>query len=191
MSESVDIETVPRTSTEILESSRLEVLVPHASDVDIAGLIQSQAELEGYSHDASAIEALDSVPQRRSLFYGEYHAHCLRYFPLLYIKLTPLGSADESVPVFIIMEHDPETQLGDDQYESYISRVAISIEVVAVEGQSRSETSKPNDGIHVLHVATLDDQNSTRIRIDFHGKRLSVWKVVVPLGRNEDPIQAF
>jgi len=90
------------------------------------------------------------------------------------------------------MEYGPETQLGDDQYESYISRIAISIEVVAVEGQSRSEqTSRPNDGIHVLHVATLDDQNSTRIRVDFHGKRLSVWKVVVPLGRNEDPIQVF
>jgi len=91
MSESVDIEAVPQTSTEILEFSRLEVLVPHASDVDIAGLIQGQAELEGDSHGASAIEALDSVPQRRSLFYGEYHAHRLCYSPLLYIKLTSPG----------------------------------------------------------------------------------------------------
>ena len=71
MPESVDIEAVPRTSTEILESSRLEVLVPHASDVDIATLVQGQAELEGDSHDVSAME---SVPQRRSLYYGEYHA---------------------------------------------------------------------------------------------------------------------
>ncbi|KAF8440149.1 TRAPP trafficking subunit Trs65-domain-containing protein [Terfezia claveryi] len=156
MSESVDIEAVSRTGTEILESSRLEVLVPHASDVDIARLIH---ELGEGSRDISAIEALNDVPQRRSLFY------------------------DESIPVFVIMEHDPETQLGEDQYKSYISRVAISMEVVAVEGQSKSEqTSRPNDGIHVLHVATLDDQNSTRIRVDFHGKYLSVWKVVVPLG---------
>ena len=84
MPESVDIEPVPRTSTEILESSRLEVLVPHASDVDIAKLIQSQAELEEDSHNVSAIEALESVPQRRSLFYGEYHAHHLHCFPFYY-----------------------------------------------------------------------------------------------------------
>ena len=121
------------------------------------------------------------------------HITCTVFlFIIIYIKLTFLGSADESVPVFVIMEHGPETQLGDDQYGSYISRVAISIEVVAVEGQTKSEqTPRPNDGIHVLHVATLDDQNSTRIGVDFHGKRLSIWKVVVPLGRNEDSIQAF
>jgi len=190
MSESVDIETVPRISTEILESSRLEVLVPHASDVDIAKLIQSQV---GDNRDASAMEALESIPQRRSLFYGEYYVHrACNIFSLSYIELTPLGCTDESVPVFVIMEHGSEIHLGDNQHESYLSRIAISIEVVAVEGQNKSDqTPRLNDGIHVLHVAALDDQNSTHMRVDLHGKRLSVWKVVVPLGRVKDSIQLF
>lgn len=60
-----------RTSTEILESSRLEVLVPHASDIDIPEIIKSQSTAEGCSSDPSVIEAVSGISQRRSLFYGE------------------------------------------------------------------------------------------------------------------------
>lgn len=59
------------------------------------------------------------------------------------------------------------------------------MEVVAVEGQSKGDDQSPksNDGIHVLHVVTLKDDNSTHVEVNYKGKRLSVWKVVVPLGR--------
>lgn len=96
--------------------------------------------------------------------------------------------ADESIPVFVVLESGDESQFSDDHYELYISRISVSIEVVAVEGQSKSEsTTRPNEGIHVLHIAAISDENSTRFEVDNHGRRLSVWKVVVPLGREEGP----
>lgn len=98
-------------------------------------------------------------------------------------------TVDESVPVYVVMELGLESNLEDNDYKSFISRIAISIEVVAVEGQDKTDqTSRPNDGIHILHVAVLDEQNSTRTEVDFHDKRLSIWKVVVPLGRHENSL---
>lgn len=66
MPEASEIGAAPRNSKEILETSRLEVFVPHASDLSITDLVHSQAG------EISAVDALSSLPQRRSLFYGEY-----------------------------------------------------------------------------------------------------------------------
>ena len=65
MPETSEIGVAPRSSKEILETSRLEVFVPHASDLSIADLVHSQAG------EISTIDTLASLPQRRSLFYGE------------------------------------------------------------------------------------------------------------------------
>lgn len=65
MPETLEIGVAPRNSKEILETSRLEVFVPHASDVSVADLVHSQ------TGEFSAVDALTSLTQRRSLFYGE------------------------------------------------------------------------------------------------------------------------
>ena len=96
--------------------------------------------------------------------------------------------ADESIPVLVVLESGHESQFSNDQYQLYISRISVSIEVVAVEGHNKSEpTARSNEGIHVLHIAAINDENSTRFEADNHGRRLSIWKVVVPLGREESP----
>lgn len=65
---SSNVKAMTLTSAEILQSARLELLVPHASAIDSAELILS---LEGGGSDAPAIDSLASITQRRSLFYGE------------------------------------------------------------------------------------------------------------------------
>ncbi|KAF8476046.1 TRAPP trafficking subunit Trs65-domain-containing protein, partial [Kalaharituber pfeilii] len=91
---------------------------------------------------------------------------------------------DESVPVYVILELHPEFSLTDNQYQAYISRVAISLEVVAVEGQNKlqEQNSKPNEGIHVLYEAILNEENSAPVLLNYNGRRLSTWKIMVPLG---------
>ena len=61
--------------------------------------------------------------------------------------------------------------------------------MVAVEGHNKSEsTTRSND---VLHIAAINDENSTHFEVDNYGRRLSIWKVVVPLGREEGPTSLF
>ena len=55
MPETSEIGVAPRNSKEILETSRLEVFVPHASDLSIADLVYSQAG------EISTVDALASL----------------------------------------------------------------------------------------------------------------------------------
>ncbi|KAI5808834.1 TRAPP trafficking subunit Trs65-domain-containing protein [Peziza echinospora] len=158
MPESSGPEASTRNHTEILESSRLEILVPHASETASSDIIK-QRQAENEAEVSPDIESLAGVPQRRSLFY------------------------DEKVPVFVGLELDPRIELSDRQFESFIEKIAIFLEVVAVEGsKATDQSSRPSDSLHVLHGVNLNDENSTRDVFKHNGRRLILWKVTVPLG---------
>lgn len=59
------------TSVEVSESARLELIVPQASDLDIAAAIAAaEPSKGGKATGKSSIPAIAHIEQRDSLFYG-------------------------------------------------------------------------------------------------------------------------
>ncbi|PUU80051.1 TRAPP trafficking subunit Trs65-domain-containing protein [Tuber borchii] len=157
--------THARTNTvELQESARLELVVPQASDLDISRAIDEalKQDKQQVSTADGGISAVSAIEQRRSLFY------------------------DETLPVFVVLQL--LIPLEDSVYESYLSRLAVSLEVAAVDGQRQQQQRQPQYGgrnvetIHLLFQTVVDENETKRIVIDNGAQRLAIWKIDVPLG---------
>ncbi|KAI5779225.1 TRAPP trafficking subunit Trs65-domain-containing protein [Geopyxis carbonaria] len=144
-------------STEVSESARLDVVIPHASQLDISDAIA--ANHSGAKPSTSSnIPAVAHIEQRSHLFY------------------------DEKLPVFVILEILAE--LDDNLFEHYLARLAVSLEVTAVDGQRQQQglTPRSHEVIHLLFQTVVDEKKNPRIPVQATNKRLAVWKLDVPLG---------
>lgn len=86
------------------------------------------------------------------------------------------------LPVFVVLEI--LAPLDDSLYEHYLARLAVSLEVTAVDSQQRPGHGNPSrnnhEAVHLLFQTVVDEKQSPRISVP--NKRLSVWKLEVPLG---------
>ncbi|KAK6515479.1 hypothetical protein TWF506_007813 [Arthrobotrys conoides] len=150
-------------STDIVEKARLEVFVAEDSGLDIEDFLNNRPRPTHLSvinpNDLlHPVPALSSLAQRQHLYF------------------------DEDVPVFIALQifgiHD------DSVYKSYSSRLAVSLEVTAVENQSqrRPDGSRPPDGPILLYQKTIQDKDGDKILWRDGDTRLAIWKITVPLG---------
>lgn len=150
-----------RTNTvEIQESARLELVIPQASDLDISQAISKTLEdsSKPAATYAGGIPAVATIAQRDSLFY------------------------DETLPVFVVLQI--LIPLEESLYESYLSRLAVSLEVAAVDGQKRQTDygGKGHEQLHLLFQTVVDEKETQRILLGDDSQRLAIWKLEVPLG---------
>ncbi|KAL7276511.1 hypothetical protein RUND412_000502 [Rhizina undulata] len=142
-------------STEVYDSARLELLVPHSSDLDISSAIAAftgETDNKEYS-----IPAVSEIEQRKYLFY------------------------DEILPVFVVLQI--LVPLDEALYETYLSRLAVSLEVVAIDGQKRqTEYGKPLEAVHMLFQTVIDEKENPRISVHDEKRKIAVWRLNVPLG---------
>ncbi|KAI5792364.1 TRAPP trafficking subunit Trs65-domain-containing protein [Pyronema domesticum] len=148
-------------STEITETARLDIIVPHASNLDIAAAVGNLDEAPIQGSTTSSIAAISHIEQRSHLFY------------------------DEKLPIFIVLQI--LVPLTDELYDHYLARLAVSLEVAVSDGH----TPKPSqmtgriplqETAHLLFQTTVDEKETPRIVIGEGTKRLSIWKLEVPLG---------
>ncbi|RPA94150.1 hypothetical protein L873DRAFT_1776616 [Choiromyces venosus 120613-1] len=155
--------THARTNTvELQESARLELVVPQASDLDISHTIDEalKRDKQQISTPDGGISAVSAIEQRKSLFY------------------------DETLPVFVVLQL--LIPLEDSIYESYLSRLAVSLEAAAVDGQQQQRQQqyggRSMEMVHLLFQTVVDENETKRIVIDNGAQRLAIWKIDVPLG---------
>ena len=75
--------------------------------------------------------------------------------------------------------------LSDELYAHYLARLAVSLEVTAVDGQRPAAAHAPRgqaDSVHMLFQTVVDEAATPRIAVGAAGARLAVWRVEVPLG---------
>lgn len=73
--------------------------------------------------------------------------------------------------------------LEESVYESYLARLAVSLEVAAVDGQKRqTEYGKSQEQLHLLFQTVVDERETQRILLNDDSQRLAIWKLEVPLG---------
>ncbi|KAF3905444.1 hypothetical protein ABW20_dc0103236 [Dactylellina cionopaga] len=150
-------------STDIVEKARLEVFIAEDSNLDIEQFLESRRRPKLLSvwnptELLHPVPALSTLAQRQHLYF------------------------DEDVPVFIALQifgiHD------DLVYKSYSSRLAVSLEVTAVENQvpRRPDGSRPPDGPILLYQKTIQDKDGGKTLWHDGDTRLAIWKIIVPLG---------
>ncbi|KAK6544409.1 hypothetical protein TWF694_001104 [Orbilia ellipsospora] len=151
-------------STDIVEKARLEVFIAENSELDIEEFLNKRHKpthlsvLNPAEQHGHPVPALSTLTQRQHLYF------------------------DEDVPVFIALQifgiHD------DSVYKSYSSRLAVSLEVTAVENQGprRPDGSRPPDGPILLYQKTIQDKDGGKILWREGDTRLAIWKITVPLG---------
>ncbi|KAF3909863.1 hypothetical protein ABW21_db0205738 [Orbilia brochopaga] len=145
-------------STDIVEKARLEVFIAEDSGLDIEAFLNDQQKSKHLNVKNPVIPALSTLAPRNHLFF------------------------DEDVPVFIVLQI---YGIQDDSvYESYSSRLAVSLEVTAVENQGprRPDGSRAPDGPILLYQKTIQDKDGGRILWRDGDTRLAIWKIMVPLG---------
>ncbi|KAA8895525.1 TRAPP trafficking subunit Trs65-domain-containing protein [Sphaerosporella brunnea] len=151
-------------STEISETARLDLIVPHASNLNIEEAVAqavAKAEAEGSAvqgNTASNIPLVAHIEQRNNLFY------------------------DEKLPVFIVLQI--LVPLSDELYERYLARIAVSLEVAAIDGHKpqHGPPGRNQETVHMLFQTTVNEEETPRISVGESTKRLAVWKLEVPLG---------
>jgi len=85
--------------------------------------------------------------------------------------------------VFIVLQI--LVSLTDELYEHYLARLAVSLEVAAIDGQKPQQGHpgrSQQESIHLLFQTVVNEAETPRISIGKSTKRLSVWKLQVPLG---------
>ncbi|KAK6335597.1 hypothetical protein TWF696_002364 [Orbilia brochopaga] len=150
-------------STDIVEKARLEVFIAEDSSLDIETFLNNKQNAKHLSVRSPGeivhpVPALSALGQRQHLFF------------------------DEDVPVFIALQI---FGIQDDSvYESYSSRLAVSLEVTAVENQGprRPDGSRAPDGPILLYQKTIQDKDGGRILWRDGDTRLAIWRIMVPLG---------
>jgi hypothetical protein len=101
------------------------------------------------------------------------------------LRATPTeqqNCADEKLPVFIVLQNI--VPLSDELYEHYLARLAVSLEVAAIDG-SQSPQGYPGrgqDNVHMLFQTVINEKDTPRILAGDATKRLAIWKLEVPLG---------
>jgi len=73
----------------------------------------------------------------------------------------------------------------DAVYESYSSRLAVSLEVTAIESQGRKGDhggSRQDTNAILLYQKTIQDEDGARISWKNGDTRIAIWKLTVPLG---------
>lgn len=89
---------------------------------------------------------------------------------------------DETLPVFVVLQI--LIPLEESLYESYLARLAVSLEVAAVDGQKRQTEygGKGHEQLHLLFQTVVDERETQRILLKDDSQRLAIWKLEVPLG---------
>jgi hypothetical protein len=73
--------------------------------------------------------------------------------------------------------------LSDELYERYLSRIAVSLEVAAIDGHNpHGRPGRNQESVHMLFQTVVNEEETPRITIGEGAKRLAVWKLEVPLG---------
>lgn len=81
--------------------------------------------------------------------------------------------------------------LTDELYEHYLARLAVSLEVSAIDGQKQPQHQQGHhlalarsqqETVHLLFQTVVNEADTPRIAIGESPKRLSIWKLQVPLG---------
>ena len=74
--------------------------------------------------------------------------------------------------------------LSDELYEHYLARLAVSLEVTAIDGQKQQQghPGRTQDSVHLLFQTVIDEKDTPRLSIGESTTRLAVWKLQVPLG---------
>lgn len=79
--------------------------------------------------------------------------------------------------------------LTDELYEHYLARLAVSLEVAAIDGQKQPQqqahhlaAASQQETVHLLFQTVVNEADTPRIAIGESPKRLSVWRLQVPLG---------
>lgn len=74
--------------------------------------------------------------------------------------------------------------LSDELYDHYLARLAVSLEVTAIDGQKQQQghLGRGQDPVHLLFQTVIDEKDTPRIPIGDSTTRLAVWKLQVPLG---------
>ncbi|EWC48376.1 hypothetical protein DRE_02145 [Drechslerella stenobrocha 248] len=150
-------------STDIVEKARLEVFIAEDSNLDIEAFLRDKEspkhlKVQGPGELVHPVPALATLGQRHHLFF------------------------DEDLPVFIALQI---FGIQDDSvYESYSSRLAVSLEVTAVENQGprRPDGSRAPDGPILLYQKTIQDKDGGRTLWRDGDTRLAIWRIMVPLG---------
>jgi hypothetical protein len=90
--------------------------------------------------------------------------------------------ADEKLPVFIVLQILVE--LSDELYEHYLARLAVSLEVSAIDGQKPQpgHPARSQESVHPLFQTVVDEKDTPRMVVGESTKRLTIWKIEVPLG---------
>lgn len=80
--------------------------------------------------------------------------------------------------------------MDDNLYQHYLNRLAVSLEVTAVDGrrQQQSHNARAPETTHVLFQTTINEETNPRIPLGGAHKRLAVWKLEVPLGHPKSPL---
>lgn len=123
----------------------------------------------------SSAQIYSTVSQASS----EGSSFCVRGHPRLNLDYY----ADEKLPVFIVLQI--LVPLSDELYEHYLARLAVTLEVSAIDGQ-RPQQGHPGrnqqDSVHMLFQTVINEKDTPRTTVGDAAKRLSIWRLVVPLG---------
>jgi len=99
------------------------------------------------------------------------------------LKTLSANCADELLPVFVVLQI--LAPLDDTLYDHYLSRLAVSLEVTAIDDQRQRMSSHPSRGpeaSHLLFHTLIDEKQTPRLPMKDVSSRLAVWKLQVPLG---------
>lgn len=168
-------------SAEVSESARLELLVPQATGLNISAAIAASVgnEKPAAPTSQSSIAAVAHITQRSSLFYGlfPWYAYMVRN------SVANLYT-DEKLPVFVILQI--LAPLDDTLFDHYLARLAVSLEVSAIDGSPKRQSEHPgrreNETAHLLYQTVIDENETPRLSFGDASGRLAVWKLSVPLG---------
>ncbi|RPA82234.1 hypothetical protein BJ508DRAFT_318146 [Ascobolus immersus RN42] len=146
--------THQRSGSEFIETARVDVIVPHDSNINIEEAITSIDTTK--ETPSPGLSFINRLPQRKFLFY------------------------DETVIAYVVLEQPGH--LEESRYNAYLARLAVSLEVTAVDGSKRPEHIRASDGVHLLYQTTIDEKVTERIELTIGQRRIILWKVEIPLG---------
>ncbi len=168
-------------TTDFVETSVLDVLVPQASNVDIEELLGSAEEQGNGGLDGCSLAA--SILQRDILYFGK------RWVYIFYDSLILLIHrflTDESVSICVIVRTPYHDEL---QLKSSLDRLEITVEAQAFgsipahsTGQASHRESSPSQSRDVIWSATVDTSQEPIIVIQQDDQVIGrhvfvVWKV--------------
>lgn len=95
---------------------------------------------------------------------------------------------DEKLPVFVVLEI--LVQLDDTLFEHYLKRLAVSLEVTAIDARKaqHGHGGRVQETTHLLYQTTINEESNPRIQLEGKHRRLAVWKLDVPLGHPKSPL---